>query len=117
MPGDSIIQKGSDIGLACNLNSRRLSIRDREFDVDSSMIKFTFKNQVLGGDRVKRLNDTAAEVSINRAQLSDTGLYYCFLDIPNSKLNLTLVCNSHLEVARKFFHLSSSLAINWGDKS
>ena len=101
MTGDSIVGKGKDFAISCNLNSKKATIRDTTYDVDSSMIKFRFKNAVVSDDRVEILNDTAAKVNIQASDFNDTGNYFCFLDVFKNEQNLTLVCASKLTVGCK----------------
>lgn len=98
MTGDSFVHRGSDFTIACNLHKQSATIGDRTYSVDSSMIRFKFSNTLVPPERVTIVNETAAAINIARTDFADSGLYFCFLHVPEAVQDMTLVCASKLTV-------------------
>lgn len=102
---DSQIEEGSRFAIRCRLNSLTAEIRKSNRYVNSSMIRFEFEGKHLTGQNVETIDEKTLQINLPSAQISDSGFYYCYLDVPDD--DDILICNMHLNVARMFIQTTS----------
>ena len=92
---DSQVQEGSAFAIKCSLTKSSAVWKGSTHYFNSSNIIFHFHDTVVDQSRVTTRDENSAELLLDPAKLTDSGLYYCYVATPD---DTALVCSMQLEV-------------------
>ncbi len=96
---------GTKLAIDCTLFNTTIEYNKRIYEVNSSMISFKFDNKYYPEDKVHPINETVAQLRVDKASVEDNGMYYCYLNISGFDHN-PLVCVTHATIGCELFLLS-----------
>ncbi|XP_054714344.1 uncharacterized protein LOC129223978 [Uloborus diversus] len=95
MTHDHDLEVGSNLTVQCHLFKDEIELNHTKYAVGAENLLLKFENSYL--DAVRIVDNLTVEYFVPNATLNDSGLYKCYLDIPEMSANL-LVCLSNIAV-------------------